>query len=212
MLYGALFTLGSRVINGISEELAASAKPYQLSLASKLGLRVPRTAITTNCGEIRRFYDEHEGRVVFKVLGASPLQMTETRLMEEAFFQQQDAFRFAPTIFQEAIIPKVDIRVTVVDHDVFAASIHPACPEAGLDWRLDPAAEMRPYELPEDIQHKVLMLQQRLGLRYGAIDMCLTPDGEHIFLEVNPSGQFLFVEIHANRPISSALAGALVRI
>jgi D-alanine-D-alanine ligase-like ATP-grasp enzyme len=49
-----------------------------------------------------------------------------------------------------------------------------------------------------------------LGLRYGAIDLRLTPQGEYVFLEINPGGQFLFCEIHAGVPITRKLAAALL--
>ena len=49
-----------------------------------------------------------------------------------------------------------------------------------------------------------------LGLRYGAIDMILDQNGEYYFLECNPGGQFLFVEIQTQQPISLALASALM--
>jgi glutathione synthase/RimK-type ligase-like ATP-grasp enzyme len=50
---------------------------------------------------------------------------------------------------------------------------------------------------------------RRLGLEYGAIDLRLTPDGEYVFFEVNPAGQFLFVEHACGLPISAALAARL---
>ena len=54
------------------------------------------------------------------------------------------------------------------------------------------------------------MLCRSLGLRYGAADLILSTEGEYVFLEVNPGGQFLFVEIQAGVPISDAIADALV--
>ena len=49
-----------------------------------------------------------------------------------------------------------------------------------------------------------------LGLVYGAIDMRLTPNGEYVFLEVNPAGQWLFIEQATGQPISAAIAEALI--
>jgi hypothetical protein len=54
------------------------------------------------------------------------------------------------------------------------------------------------------------MLMRRLGLRYGALDFIVDRDGTAFFLENNPGGQFLFAEIHANLPISAAIADALI--
>jgi hypothetical protein len=51
---------------------------------------------------------------------------------------------------------------------------------------------------------------RRLGLVYGAIDLRLTPEGRYVFLEINPSGQFLYVEHATGQPITAALAKALI--
>jgi hypothetical protein len=48
-----------------------------------------------------------------------------------------------------------------------------------------------------------------LGLSYAAFDLRRTPQGEHRFLEVNPGGQWLFVERRSGLPIAEALAGLL---
>jgi len=52
-------------------------------------------------------------------------------------------------------------------------------------------------------------LMRRLGLVYGAIDLRLTPDGRYVFLEINPAGQFLYVEQQTGQPIAAALAALL---
>jgi hypothetical protein len=49
-----------------------------------------------------------------------------------------------------------------------------------------------------------------MGLRYGAADLILSTAGEYVFLEINAGGQFLFVEIHGEIPISEAIADALI--
>ena len=50
-----------------------------------------------------------------------------------------------------------------------------------------------------------------LGLLFGTIDMKLTEGGEHVFLEVNPQGQFLYIEILTGLPIANAVADFLAR-
>jgi hypothetical protein len=50
-----------------------------------------------------------------------------------------------------------------------------------------------------------------LGLVYGAFDFVIGPDGTWIFLEVNPGGQFRFVEYRAGVPLTAALADLLAR-
>ena len=66
------------------------------------------------------------------------------------------------------------------------------------------------YDLSPDIEELVLKLTSALGLVYGAIDMIVTPEGEHVFLEINPSGQFGFIEQSTGLPILSSLADTLI--
>ena len=50
----------------------------------------------------------------------------------------------------------------------------------------------------------------RLGLNYGACDFIVTPEGRHVFLEVNPAGEFFWLEKHPGLPIAGALADVLL--
>ena len=49
-----------------------------------------------------------------------------------------------------------------------------------------------------------------LGLVFGAIDMICTPAGEHVFLEVNPGGEWGMLERDLGLPIADAIARALL--
>jgi len=45
---------------------------------------------------------------------------------------------------------------------------------------------------------------------YGAIDLRLTPEGRYVFLEINPAGQFLYIEYATGQPIAAAIARKLI--
>ncbi len=53
-------------------------------------------------------------------------------------------------------------------------------------------------------------MMRRLGLAYCSADFRLLPDGGVVFLDLNPGGQYLFVEIRAGLPVSAALARLLL--
>ena len=72
------------------------------------------------------------------------------------------------------------------------------------------SARMEAVELPEDVIARLRNLMKRLGLVYGAIDMRLTPDGRYVFLEINPAGQWLFVEQQTGQPITKSLVRLLL--
>lgn len=207
---GWLHGLGHQVINPVAAEAAAARKPLQLWAAKEVGLRIPRTLITNDPEEARAFLSPANGPAIFKVLTGTSWQFTETRQFNGKYVQDLQSLRFAPAIFQELIEAEADIRATVVDDHVYAAAIRAKRSNARLDWRLDGAAEITKHALDRVTCRKLIELLRRLGLRFGAIDMRLTREGEYIFLEVNPGGQFLFCEIHAGLPISRAVAESLL--
>ena len=209
-LSGWIYGLGPAVINPLKAERAAAQKTYQLTTASQLGLTVPHSVLTNSPDSARAFYKRMNGDVVFKVYTTAPGQMLETRRLLPEHLDELSLLAHAPVIFQERI-PGTDIRVTIVDDDVFAIAIVPNHPGARLDWRLDTAPRYESYNLPADPKRQLIALMRALGLRYGAIDLRVTPEGEHVFLEVNTGGQYLFVEIQMDLPISRALGAALLR-
>jgi glutathione synthase/RimK-type ligase-like ATP-grasp enzyme len=207
-LVGLLATFPN-VVNKRSAEYTSSKKPYQLRVAAGIGLRVPDTLISTDPNRIRSFYERHSGNVIFKILTATKFQFTETRVLEREFLHYLDSAVFAPTIFQERIEARIHLRITVVDREMFCASVEPTRPHGLLDWRLDKDPIIRAAAVPDEVVEKLMMLCDALNLRYGAIDLILGKDGEYIFLEVNPGGQFLFIEIQTGQPISLAVAKSL---
>jgi glutathione synthase/RimK-type ligase-like ATP-grasp enzyme len=71
-------------------------------------------------------------------------------------------------------------------------------------------AKITPVELPDAVQERLRQYRRALGLQYGAVDMRLRADGRYVFLEINPAGQWLFIEEATKQPIAAALARLLV--
>ena len=87
--------------------------------------------------------------------------------------------------------------------------VNGATGEYAADIRMNPGIRWRPYELPAEVAERLLALVRRLGLEYGAVDFRVTPEGEHVFLEINPAGQFLYIENATGMKIADTLAGHL---
>jgi len=68
----------------------------------------------------------------------------------------------------------------------------------------------QPYQLPVEVEQKLLRLMDYFSLNYGAIDIILTPARKHVFVEVNPCGEFFWLERSPGLPISDAIADVLV--
>lgn len=197
-------------VNDLVRDAAAAHKPWQLELARRIGLSIPDTLITTDPAQARAFWETRRGEVIYKPFLQTFHSWRETRQLKREELPLLENLRVAPVIFQ-ALIPGVaDLRVTVIGSDLFAAAVDLRKMEYKLDVRLNQQAYER-HDLPPVVAEKLLMLMRRLGLEYGAIDLRLTPDGEYVFFEVNPAGQFLFVEHACELPISAALAAHLAK-
>lgn len=64
-------SLSSLWVNHPTHDRLASLKPYQLRIASKVGLVIPKTLITNDPSEVRDFYDQCDGSIIYKPLSAS---------------------------------------------------------------------------------------------------------------------------------------------
>jgi glutathione synthase/RimK-type ligase-like ATP-grasp enzyme len=210
---GTLDALACVWVNDRAADEAAHHKPLQWSVAQSVGLRVPRTLVTNDVERARDFIAcLGTGKVVFKAFLAMLESWRETRLIEASDLENLAAVRFAPVIFQE-YVPGVDLRITIVGDQVFAAEIDARQTHYPVDMRMVVGeATVRPVALPAKLKKTLLRLQKRLGLTYGAIDMRRTADGEYVFLENNPAGQWLFVERRTELPISQAMADLLMTL
>lgn len=209
-VHGLFDALPCRWVNPRCADEAAHHKPYQWAVAHEIGLRLPRTLVTNQPDAARKFVGEMgEGRTIFKAFLASIEEWRETRLVRQDDLERLDLVRYAPVIFQE-YIEGVDLRITVIGEKVFAAEIDARKTSYPVDMRMVIGeTSIRPVELPPGILKSLLELQRRLGLDYGAIDMRRTPAGEYFFFEVNPAGQWLFVEQKTGLEISQAVTDFL---
>lgn len=200
--------------------LRAQHKARQLQLAARLGFELPPTVITSDPSTLLEFFSLHGGEVITKQAATSNLPITAdgdrvgryTERVRHRDLVHASAIRHCPVIVQAYVPKRRELRVTVVGERILAASI--ASQEANHtrdDWRRydDARTLIEPYDLPDPVARSCRDLVTSLGLCYGAIDLVLTPDGRHVFLEINPSGQYLWVEEACGLPISDAIADLL---
>ena len=208
---GLWTTLEAFWVNDPGRDRAAAHKAHQLRVADDAGLRIPRTLITNDPHRARAFVDElAPAPTVYKCFSATPEHWRETRVLRADELALLVRVAIAPVIFQEYVPAEVDVRVTIVGDACFPAAITAAADAYPVDFRIDlDRTHIEPTELPGDVEARLRDLLARLGLVYGAIDLRRTPDGEHVFLEVNPAGQWRFVERQTGQPITEAVARTL---
>jgi hypothetical protein len=211
-IMGLWSCLDAHWVNIPEREEVAARKVYQLNIAAGLGLRIPRTLVTNDPESAAAFIDDEGARgTIYKAFSATERAWRETRLLRPEERAHLDAVRIAPVIFQEHIRADFDLRITMIGEEIFPAEIFSGKTDYNVDFRMTMhAATMRAHVLPEKVVVKLRAFMGVLGLVYGAIDMRLTPDGEYVFLEVNPAGQWLFIEDRTGQPITAALAEHLL--
>jgi glutathione synthase/RimK-type ligase-like ATP-grasp enzyme len=205
-------------MNDYFREQKSVNKLYQLAVAKACGLQIPPTLVTQDPEAARAFYAEHDGKVLCKAISQSgSVPEDETRrgrqiyanVVDSDAAEEFDRVRFAPTCFQRYIEKDYELRVTVVGSAIFAAAIESQRSErAKVDWRRYDTKNTPyyPYKLPLDVEQALLKLMRELHLEYGAIDLIRTTTGEYVFLEVNPGGQWGWVEGMTGHPINEAIA------
>lgn len=198
-------------VNPPPRDEAAARKAYQLRIAQEVGLNIPTTLITNDPDRARDFIAaQGYEKTVYKAFSATEQEWRETRLLKRNELALIDSVRYAPVIFQEYIPAEFDLRVTVVGEEIFVAAIHSQETSYKVDYRMAMAdARFEAFRLPPEVEQGVHALMVKLGLVYGAIDMRLTPDGRYVFLEINPSGQWLFIEERTDQAITASFAQLL---
>lgn len=198
----------------------ADNKQLQLGLALGLGMEVPPTLITNDPDEFLEFYRRHDGRLIDKqpsvILAASQRTGNELMRYTQPVTTRDVGYarriRYSPMLFQGYVPKRFELRITVIDGRVLAAEIHSQTTKrTQLDWRHYDWGHTpyRVHDLPAEVEAQCLAMVERLGLRFGAIDMIVTPDGRYVFLEINPNGQWMWIEDETGLPLSDVLCDAL---
>ena len=201
-------------IDPIDANRDAENKARQLRLAHALGLSIPPTLITADPAAARRFFHAHDGRVIAKLQTSLGHSMRggdglPTRMLRREDLDALGGLRHCPMIFQRYVPKARELRVAWVDGRAFTGALDGA--KCGVDWRYESTAAWQPHDLPPAVHQRLARLMARLGLRQGAIDLIVDPDGDHVFLEVNPHGEWGMLERDLDLPIGAALADALLR-
>lgn len=198
-------------VNDPVRDEEAHRKVYQLQGAREVGFEIPTTRVTNSPKHARAFVERLGPQsTVYKAFNAMPRAWRETRTLEPNEVALLDNVRYAPVIFQEFVPARIDLRITVMGEDVFPAAVYSQETAYPLDYRMTlDDARMEAFELPPAVLDKIRAFMDELGLIYGAIDMRLTPDDEYVFLEINPAGQWRFVEERTDLPLTETFARLL---
>ena len=130
--------------------------------------------------------------------------------------QPEEAFTQTVSFVQEYIDKQFELRITIVGCEVFACKIDSQCMDEDkgkVDWRqgYDYGLKHEPFDLPAPVADFCRSFLQEMHLHFGCFDFIVTPDGKYVFLECNPNGQWLWIELLTGQKISEAIAECLIK-
>ena len=193
----------------------AENKLYQLKKASQLGFTIPDSIITSRKEDLLTFAQKHNYQIIIKpisqgrIIEDNSFENIFTNVVRKEHFESIEKYDLTPCIFQECIEKKYEIRVTIVNGILFSAKVESQLNDkTKIDWRKE-KLEFKKYELPKNISDKCLSLLEELNLNFGAIDLIKTMRDEYVFLEINPNGQWAWIEFDTGLPISDEIINFL---
>lgn len=195
-------------VNPIDRVSIAEHKLYQLRLAHSLGFEIPRTLVSSDNAALRDFVTKAPSGAICKPLyhglfidGSARYSVYTRRVRADEF--DGDSPQPCPVLLQEEVPRRSDIRVTFVGDKCFVADVTGR--QGLIDWR-DPEENVR-YSVSTIAERDEFLCRSmlgRLGLLYGAFDFIRTPDGRLVFLEVNPTGEWAWLEDRLGFPMRDA--------
>jgi len=191
-----------------------------LSSANELGIKTPNTCVTNSKSELNTFFSKNNSGIITKTLGNAPdvmlkdngLTLYTNELTKEDFGRIPEFFY--PSLFQSKIEKKYEVRSFYLDGKFYSMAIFSQTNyKTQVDFRhYDDSKpnQVSAYQLPRDLESKLDALMKKLGLDTGSIDLIKDMNGDYVFLEVNPTGQYDMVSYPCNYHLDKKIAEALI--
>lgn len=197
-------------------------KPLQSAFARQVGLQTIPTVCTSDPSRLSDFIESVDGSIALKSLapwsstldgGSISVGTYTNRLTKLQALDAATKLYGVPLIAQPYIEKAYELRVNVVGGRVIACRIDSQrSPLAAVDWRRYDLSNTPHTEvaLPASICDALLRFTGLAGITFGAVDMIVNAEGDHIFVEVNPSGQFGWVDALAGTDTVGAICDWLL--
>lgn len=197
---------------------SASYKPNQLACAKSVGFNVPNTLISFDKEKIINFISTYNNEVIMKPISSSVIRFGKhvkvlpvVEVNTQSFLNIPDNINY-PVFLQKRVDKLIELRVTVIGNNIFACSIDSQCnTQTIVDWHRGDVLKLshKVIELPEDIKNKCFELCRHFNLQFGAFDFIIDKNGDYVFVEINPNGQYLWIEDLTKLPLTEAIANLL---
>lgn len=214
----------SRWVNHPAANVGASNKIEQLLTAKELGFSIPATLLTQDASTARDFAKQYRGMVIAKPLSNGYIEresgddsLIYTNIVKAEDLKANDSeFESCPTLFQQFVSKECDVRITVIDDLIHAVELRASGDDGQqrCDIRRNNMIDVAysEVELPSNVILLIRRLMNHYGLRFAAIDMAIDSDGNWIFFETNPNGQWAWMDISGGLNIAQSFVKAFKHV
>ncbi|MDR6487276.1 ATP-GRASP peptide maturase of grasp-with-spasm system [Chryseobacterium vietnamense] len=190
-----------------------------LTLANSVGLHIPETFVLNNAVQVESLIQENN--LITKALSdglyyfsKKHAYYTYTEKVNKKHLS--DKKEFAPSLFQIQIKKKFEIRSFFLNGSFYSMAIFSQKnTRTAIDYRKYdrevPNRNIR-FKLPNEIEQKLIKLFDLLRLNTGSVDIIVDQDGNYVFLEINPIGQFSMTSSPCNYNLEKIMAEELIEI
>ncbi len=195
-------------VNDILASRRAENKLLQLAIAEQAGMLVPRTLLTQSSRAVSEFFNLEDGKIILKSVSGTRLAPTVTQLVDQRHLAAIESIRISPTLYQEYIPGDLHLRVNVFGERAFCFGWKTSEVDARVDFSQPPEL----VELDAKTDGHIKKVLAAFGLKMGIFDLKVRHDGRIVFLEVNPQGQFLFLEGMTGFPLMRSFCEFLAEV
>ncbi|MGX6648237.1 hypothetical protein ACWCOP_09885 [Maricaulaceae bacterium MS644] len=164
--------------------------------AKAVGFSVPDQILTNNIRKIGELANPIIYKRLSSILPSRTKMLYSSKIDKNFIYENADAFEFSPNLVQSYLNKVFELRVAVVEDEIYAVKIDSQASECTrTDWRVDQTrTEMfSDFKLSSDIKDRLMRFMYLTKINVGMFDFIVTPEGDFMFLECNPAGQWLFI-------------------
>lgn len=216
---GLLMSHEGKVVNRPQNHFYANSKLDQIRFALENGMLAPDTIVTNNPSNLKDFYDKHKGNICFKLQKGSAIRTLEgvkivyTNKVTKENMEHADLVSSAPSLFQEYVDKEFEVRVVSTDRTSTGIAIYSQDSKISkVDYRRYDFENVKyeKIEIPEKVSLFCSKILTHYGLHFGAFDFIKSKNGEYVFLELNPNGQWLWLEEQSGYNLTKEVADNLI--
>lgn len=216
---GLLMSHKGKVVNRPQNHFYANSKLDQIRFALENSMLAPDTIVTNNPFKLKDFYNKHKGNICFKLQKGAVIRTPKgnkviyTNKVTEEQMKNASLVSSHPSLFQEYIDKEFEIRIISTDRTSTGIAIHSQDSEISkIDYRRYDLENVRynQVEIPEEVRLFCSKMLTHYGLHFGAFDFIYSKDGRYFFLELNPNGQWLWLEEQSGYNLTKEVADNLI--